>query len=74
MQHQCQTERCIQTDLTYPLESNDLRQGCFLIDDDSNHSFQCDSPHVMLDVKKEEVIHIHLIFNRYSLLLEHFGQ
>lgn len=48
------TEQYIQTDITYPLESNDLRQGCFLIEDDDDQN-SSQSPQSMFCIKKEEV-------------------
>jgi len=48
------TEQYIQTDITYPLESNDLREGCILIEDGTDDQYNCESPQVMVYVKKEE--------------------
>ncbi|UJR33685.1 hypothetical protein I4U23_021114 [Adineta vaga] len=48
-------EQCIQTDVTYPLESTDLRQGCIFIDDNENDQYQ--SPllsETIVGVKKED--------------------
>ncbi|CAF4698903.1 unnamed protein product [Rotaria sp. Silwood1] len=47
-------EQYIQTDVTYPIDSIDLRQGCILIEDDKNDQYQCDSPQYMVYIKKEE--------------------
>ncbi|CAF3714522.1 unnamed protein product [Rotaria sordida] len=47
-------EQYIQTDVTYPIDSIDLRQGCILIEDDNNDQYQCDSPQYMAYIKKEE--------------------
>jgi hypothetical protein len=48
-------EQSIQTDLTYPLESNDLHQGCIFIEDDSDDQYRCESPPLRIFIKKEEV-------------------
>jgi len=49
-------EQMTQTDLTYSPETNDLRQGCFLIDDNTQpQEYRCDSPLVMICIKNEDV-------------------
>ncbi|CAF2049423.1 unnamed protein product [Rotaria magnacalcarata] len=47
-------EQSIQTDVTYPLDSIDLRHGCILIEDDNDEQYQCDSPQLTVYIKKEE--------------------
>ncbi|CAF1240429.1 unnamed protein product [Adineta steineri] len=53
------TEQCIQTEVTYPLDSTDLRQGCFLIDDDDDDDDdrnQSESSPAVVCIKKEDDI------------------
>ncbi|CAF0887435.1 unnamed protein product [Adineta steineri] len=52
------TEQCIQTEVTYPLDSTDLRQGCFLIDDDDDNDDrnQSESSPAVVCIKKEDDI------------------
>ncbi|CAF5197091.1 unnamed protein product [Rotaria magnacalcarata] len=53
-QYQKPIEQSIQTDVTYPLDSIDLRHGCILIEDDNDEQYQCDSPQLTVYIKKEE--------------------
>ncbi|CAF1054726.1 unnamed protein product [Adineta ricciae] len=48
------TEQCIQTDVTYPLESTKLSQGCIFIDDNENYHNQSESCQISAAVKKED--------------------
>ncbi|CAF3974498.1 unnamed protein product [Rotaria sp. Silwood2] len=64
-------EQYIQTDVTYPIDSIDLRQGCILIQDDNDDQYQCDSPQYMVYIKKEEIMQL---INDLQLLTLQIGR